>query len=67
MTLGEFRQALVLALNRHFPQAEVTLTESRGIVLTGRAKLDAETSIAVYFNALTGKVSYALIHLRAHS
>ncbi len=62
MKLGEFRQALVGALNRHLAQAEVTLTESRGIVLTGRAELDAEAFLAVYFNALTGKVSYALIH-----
>ena len=59
--LEDFRQALVTALNRHLPQAEVTLTESRGVVLTGRAKLDADTFIAIYFNALTGKTSYALI------
>jgi hypothetical protein len=61
MTLREFRAALMTALNRHLPQAEVTLTESRGVVLTGRAKLDADTFIAVYFNALTGKTSYALV------
>jgi len=60
-TLEQFRQSLLTALERHFPQAEVTLTESRGIVLSGRARLDAETLIAVYFNALTGKTSYALI------
>lgn len=62
MTLAEFRQALVEALSKHFPRAGVTITESRGIVLTCRAELDAGTFVAVYFNALTGKTSYALIH-----
>jgi len=61
MTLEEFRQALVAALERHFPQAEVMLAESRGVVLTGRATLDTDTFVAIYFSALTGKTSYALI------
>jgi len=61
-TLKEFRKAFVKALNRYLPQAEVMLTEKRGIVLDCRAKLDADTFIAVYFNALTGKTSYALIY-----
>jgi hypothetical protein len=60
-TLGDFRHALTEALSRHLPQAEVTLTENRGVVLTVRVRLDADTFIAVYFNALTGKTSYALI------
>jgi hypothetical protein len=58
----EFRRALMEALNRHFPQALVTINESRGIALTCRAELDVDTLIAVYFNALTGKTSYALIY-----
>ncbi len=62
MTLDQFRQALLQALGRHFPQSGVTMTKSRGIVLTCRAELDADTFVAVYFNALTGKTSYALIH-----
>jgi hypothetical protein len=62
MKLREFRQAVQSALDRHLPDAEVTLIENRGIVLTGRAKLSGETFIAVYYNALTGKTSYALIH-----
>ncbi len=62
MTLDQFRQALSQALGRHFPQSRVTMTESRGIVLTGRAELNTDTFVAVYFNALTGKTSYALIH-----
>ena len=62
MTLAKFRQALVHALGQHFPQSAVTITESRGIILTCKAELDADTFVAVYFNALTGKTSYALIH-----
>ena len=61
LALEGFRQALRTALERHVFQAEVTLIERRGIVLEARAKLDAETFIAVYYNALTGKASYALI------
>ena len=61
MTLKQFRTELLTALERHFSQAEVTLTESRGVVLTASARLDADTFIAVYFNALTGKADYALI------
>jgi len=30
--------------------------------LTGRAELNPDTFVAVYFNSLTGKTSYALIH-----
>jgi len=62
MTLEGFHRALVDALNRHLPQSSVSITESRGIALTCRAELDADTFVAVYFNALTGKASYALIH-----
>ena len=61
MNCREFRQALKIALSRHFPRANVILAESRGVVLTCRAELDADTFVAVYFNALTGKTSYALI------
>lgn len=62
MTLEEFRLALMEALIRHFPNAEVTITQSRGMALTGRAELAPDTFVAVYFNSLTGKTSYALIH-----
>ena len=43
--------------------ARVQTSERRGVVLECRVELGAETFIAVYFNALTGKTSYALIHL----
>jgi len=62
MTLEEFRQALMEALTRHLPGSSVTMMESRGITLTCRAELDVDTFVAIYFNALTGKTSYALVH-----
>ena len=62
MTLEEFRQALMEALTRHLPESSVTLMESRGITLTCKTELDADTFVAIYFNALTGKTSYALVH-----
>jgi len=62
MALKEFRRALTIALDHHLPEAEVTIQENRGVVLACRAKADANTFVAVYFNALTGKTSYALIH-----
>ena len=62
MTLDEFRQALVKALNLHFPRTKVTIATSRGIILTGKAEISNDTFVTVYFNTLTGKTSYALIH-----
>jgi hypothetical protein len=60
-TLSAFRQALREAVTEHAPEAEVGLEEKRGIILEGRVKLGADSFIAVYFNALSGKTSYALI------
>jgi hypothetical protein len=62
MTLAEYREALLDTLGQCFPQAKVTLSESRGLVLTCRAELAEDAYIAVYFNALTGKTGYALVH-----
>ncbi len=62
MALKEFRRALTIALDHHLPEAEVTIQENRGVVLACRAKVDTNNFVAVYFNALTGKTSYALIH-----
>ncbi len=61
MTLAQFRQVLLAALNRHLAQARVTVTESRGISLICKAELSADLFVSVYFNALTDKTSYALI------
>jgi hypothetical protein len=61
MTLSQFRHALLAAFNGRLPQARVVVTESRGVSLVCRAELTAAIFIAVYFHALTGKTSYALI------
>ena len=62
MTLPEFRRALAAALKLHFPNARLILTESRGVAVTCRVELTVDVFLAVYFNALTGNTSYALIH-----
>jgi hypothetical protein len=62
MTLPEFKRSLEAALKLHFPNARLILTESRGVAVTCRAELTADVLLAVYFNALTGNTSYALIH-----
>jgi len=59
--LKEFRQALTEAIRLHFADAELVVTEKRGISLTCRAELRTGAFISVYYNALTGKTSYALI------
>jgi len=62
MTLPEFKRSLEASLKLHFPNARLILTESRGVAVTCRAELTADVLLAVYFHALTGNTSYALIH-----
>jgi len=59
--LEAFHQALMQAVEKHAPEAHVELEEKRGILLEGRLDLDRDKFVAIYFNALTGKTSYALI------
>lgn len=59
--LRDFQQAVRKAVQRHLPRADWTLEQKRGILLDGRIELDDQTFISVYFNALTGKTSYALV------
>ena len=61
-TMDAFRQALQEALEEHAPHADVILEEKRGVIVEGRVKLGRDAFMAVYFNALSGKASYALIH-----
>ena len=61
MTLPEFKRALEAALDLHFPNARLFLTETRGVAVTCRVELTADVLLAVYFNALTENTSYALI------
>jgi hypothetical protein len=57
-----FRRALELALQTYAPLAKITLEVKRDITLISRAAFDDETFIAVYYNALSEKTSFALIH-----
>ena len=61
MTLREFRQALTEAIRLHFADVELDVTERRGISLTCRAEMRTSAFISIYYNALTGKTSYALV------
>ncbi len=66
MTLAQFRQALTAAFGRHVSAARMTIRENRGVFLTAQAEVAADVFISVYFNALTGKTSYALIRQGQH-
>lgn len=61
MTLKAFRQALTEAIRLHFADAGLVVAEERGICLTCRVELSTGALVSVYYNALTGKTSYALI------
>lgn len=61
MTLEDFQGHLSILLAHYFPDAVVEIRTKRMNVLEAKARLDDETFIAIYFNALTGKKSYALI------
>lgn len=61
MTLAGFRRALETAIHLHYPDARVAITESRGITLVCRVDVADDVFLAVYFSALTGNTSYALI------
>ena len=61
MTLASFKSDLLVALQRYFPTARISITERRSIIFEVRANLDENTFIEVYYNALTQKESYTLI------
>ena len=61
MKLPDFRRALEAAFNQHLPGIRLIMTESRGVALTCRAEIAEDLLLAVYFNALTGNTSYALV------
>jgi hypothetical protein len=57
-----FQRALERALQTYAPLAKVTIEVKRDITLISRVIVDDETFIAVYYNALSEKTSFALIH-----
>lgn len=61
MRTYEFKRLFLRAIQEYFPEARVEIQERRDTVLKARIEIDEETFIDIYFNALTGKKSYALI------
>jgi len=61
MTIVEFRERLSKAVKKHFPEATLEVWERRTTIFEARIGIDEETFVEIYFNALTGKQSYALI------
>jgi len=61
VTLEEFGQALTEAIRLHFADSMLFVTKKRGISLTCRVELSTGALVSVYYHALTGKTSYALI------
>lgn len=57
----EFKHLFLKAVQEDFPKATVEIQEKRDIIFEARIGIDKKTFIEVYFNALTGKKSYALI------
>jgi hypothetical protein len=64
MTITEFEEFFSTALKEHFPEANLKTREKRATIFEARAWLDEETFIEVYFNSLTERKNYALVHRR---
>lgn len=62
MSLEEFENRLRAAISSHLTSVQIYLEAQRGIVVQGRIVIDDELFLHVYFNALTSKTIYALIH-----
>lgn len=62
MSVKEFKDALIAAAYAHFPSGALVLQERRSIILEARITLEEQLFISVYFNALTGRKNFALIH-----
>ncbi len=62
MTIEEFKNSLVALARAYFPQSTLTVQEKRSIILEARINIQEHLFVYVYFNALTGRKSYALIH-----
>jgi len=61
MKTEDFRDLLISAARRQFPEASIILTEKRKITIEARVKISEEIFIEVYYNTLNDKKSFALI------
>jgi hypothetical protein len=62
MTVEEFKNLLLATTKTYFPQAALTLQEKRSIIIEARINIKEGLFVHIYFNALTGRKSYTLIH-----
>jgi len=62
MNIEQFEIKLRSALARHLPEAQIVLERQRSVLIQGRIVINDGLFLSVYFNALTSKTSYALIH-----
>jgi hypothetical protein len=62
MTVDEFGARLWSAIADHLADAQIYLDVQRSVVVQGRVVIADEIFLSVYFNALTSKTIYALIH-----
>lgn len=62
MNIEQFEIELRSALARHLPGAQIVLERQRSVLIQGRIVIGDGLFLNVYFNALTSKTIYALIH-----
>jgi hypothetical protein len=62
MSFSEFRAQLLAALGMYLPAARVQVQERRTVILEVRAQIEDALFFEVYYNDLTGKVAYTLVH-----
>lgn len=62
MSIVEFESALREAIERDLPGVPLKVERQRAILLRATITISEETFANIYFNALTGKTSFALVH-----
>jgi hypothetical protein len=63
MTPAEFKRQVAEASADYFPYARLNFTEQRGIKVQGRIVIDDANLIDVYYSALKGKTTFALVRM----
>ncbi|MCX7838470.1 MAG: hypothetical protein N2559_03305 [Anaerolineae bacterium] len=61
MSIAEFKNRVAAALAKHLPYTTIHFEERRGTEIRGHVHIDDVTRIEIYYSAITGKTSYALI------
>lgn len=62
MSLPAVRAKILAALGVYLPTARVQVQERRAVLLEIRAQLEDALFFDVYYNELTGKMAYTLVH-----